>query len=221
MATVGGNLLQRTRCWYFMDTGSACNKRVPGSGCSAYEGEQRAHAVLGVSEHCIAAHPSDMCVALAALDAVVLTAGPAGVRRVPLAELYLMPGDTPDRETTLAADEVILAVELPPPSGSRWHYGKARDRESYAFALVSVAAGLTVAGGLITDARIALGGVGSVPWRSRAAEAALLGQAPTEPVFQRAGEAALAGALTRPGTEFKVPLARRLLVAALTRVATA
>jgi xanthine dehydrogenase YagS FAD-binding subunit len=221
MATVGGNLLQRTRCWYFMDTGSACNKRQPGAGCSAYAGNQRQHAVLGVSEHCIAAHPSDMCVALAALGAVVVTAGPHGQRRIPFGDFYLLPDDTPQRETTLGADEVILAVDLPAPADLRWHYAKARDRQSYAFALASVAAGLAVDGGRVTSARVALGGVGAVPWRSPEAEQMLVGRPVDAAVFEEAAEAALAGANTRPGNAFKVVLTRRLLVATLTRLAAA
>ena len=174
MATVGGNLLQRTRCPYFYDVASACNKREPGSGCDALDGFNRGCAILGVSESCIATHPSDMCVALAALDAVVEVRGADGTRRIPLTDFHRLPGDTPEIETTLAPGDLVTAVELPPvAAGSR--YRKVRDRASYAFALVSVAAALRVSDGIVTEVRLALGGVAPKPWRAREAERLLVG----------------------------------------------
>ncbi|GAA1771742.1 4-hydroxybenzoyl-CoA reductase subunit beta [Nonomuraea coxensis DSM 45129] len=216
MATVGGNLLQRTCCPYFYDTASACNKREPGSGCDALEGFNRGCAILGVSEHCIATHPSDMCVALAALDAVVEVRGVGGTRRVPLADLHRLPGDTPQVETTLEAGDLITAVELPPvPAAARSRYRKVRDRASYAFALVSVAAALEVRDGTVTDVRLALGGVAPKPWRAREAERILLGGLADEAAFRRAAEAELAAAAVRQGNAFKTTLAVSTIVATL------
>ena len=215
MATVGGNLLQRTRCPYFYDDAAACNKRRPGSGCDALHGFHRGSAVLGVSDRCIAAHPSDMCVALAALDAVVEVRGTGGTRRIPLADLHRLPGDTPDVENTLASGEMITAVELPAPLTACSGYRKVRDRASYAFALVSVAAALQVDGRTVTRVRLALGGVGAKPWRAHEAERLLLGGPADEGAYRRAAEAELAAATVRPGNAFKVPLAASTVVAVL------
>jgi xanthine dehydrogenase YagS FAD-binding subunit len=216
LATTGGNLLQRTRCVYFQDISKPCNKRVPGSGCSAREGYQRDSAILGASEACIATHPSDMAVALAALDAIVRVLGSQGERTIPLVDFYRLPGDEPQRDTVLEHGELITAVDLPPlPFATRSHYRKVRDRASYAFALVSVAAALDVAGGVIRDVRIALGGVAHVPWRAVRAEAALRGAPATQEAFGRAAEAELASAQPLPGNAFKVPLARNALVRTL------
>jgi len=217
MASVGGNLLQRTRCSYFRDVGvSACNKRNPGSGCAAREGFSRMHAVLGVSEHCIAAHPSDMAVALVALDATLEVEGPNGSRRLPLRELYTLPGDRPEIETVLAASELISHVRVPeaPPRSA---YVKVRDRASYAFALVSAAVALDIEGGRVRSARVALGGVGTKPWHAPEVEAALVGQAPERAAFEAAAERALEGAVATPHNAFKLKLARRALVAAFER----
>jgi len=220
MATVGGNLLQRTRCLYFADAaGSRCNKRVPGSGCDAQGGFKRYHAILGASPACIATHPSDMAVALAALDARVHLASAGGPRTMALLDFYRLPGDRPDLETMLAPGEVIMAVELPPSNvGARSTYRKVRDRASYAFALVSVAAGLALDGDRIVDVRIALGGVAAKPWRALRAEAALRGGPATAEAFAHAAEAELAEAAPLPGNGFKVPLAQRTLVAVLTEL---
>jgi xanthine dehydrogenase YagS FAD-binding subunit len=217
MATVGGNLLQRTRCMYFYDEASACNKRVPGSGCDAIGGFSRGSAVLGASEHCIATHPSDMAVALVMLDAVVEVESVHGVRRVPIAEFHRVPGDTPHIETVLAADELITAIELPPvPAAAHSRYRKVRDRASYAFALVSVAAALKVADdGRIAEVRLALGGVATKPWRARIAEELLLGAEATDESFARAAAAELAPALPQSGNAFKIDLAQRTVVAVL------
>ncbi|SDK49385.1 FAD binding domain-containing protein [Nonomuraea jiangxiensis] len=216
MATVGGNLLQRTRCPYFYDQAAACNKRAPGSGCDALDGFNRGHAVLGVSEQCIATHPSDMCVALAALDAVVEVESVRGTRRIPVADLHRLPGATPDVEFELAADQLITAVELPPvPVAANSRYRKVRDRASYAFALVSVAAALEVRDGAVTAARLALGGVAAKPWRAREAERLLVGGPASEESFGRAADAELAAATVRPGNAFKVALARATIVATL------
>ncbi|WP_346056347.1 xanthine dehydrogenase family protein subunit M [Amycolatopsis dongchuanensis] len=216
MATVGGNLLQRTRCLYFYDDAAACNKRSPGSGCDALEGFSRGTAVLGVSEHCIATHPSDLAVALAMLDATVEVESTRGVRRIPFAEFHREPGDRPHVETTLAPDELVTAVELPAVAvAANSRYRKVRDRASYAFALVSVAAALAVEDGVVADVRLALGGVATKPWRAREAERVLLGAPATEESFARAAEAELAAAVTRPQNEFKVTLARRTIVSAL------
>jgi xanthine dehydrogenase YagS FAD-binding subunit len=216
LATTGGNLLQRTRCVYFQDISKPCNKRVPGSGCSAREGYHRELAILGTSEACIATHPSDMAVAMIALDASVRVLGPQGERTIPLVDFYRLPGDEPQRDTVLSHGELITAVDLPAlPFATRSHYRKVRDRASYAFALVSVAAALDVADGVVRDVRIALGGVAPVPWRATKAEAALRGKPATEEVFGRAAEAELAGAQPLPGNAFKVPLARNTLVRTL------
>ena len=214
MATVGGNLLQRTRCPYFYDAASACNKREPGRGCDALDGFNRGSAILGVSASCVATHPSDMCVALAALDAVVEVRGTDGPRRVPLAKFHRLPGDTPEIETDLAPGDLITAVELPPiTAGSR--YRKVRDRASYAFALVSVAAALQVYDGTVTEARLALGGVAPKPWRAREAERLLTGGPADEAAFRRAAEAELEAAAVREGNAFKVALATSTIVATL------
>ena len=217
MASVGGNLLQRTRCPYFRDTHTACNKREPGSGCSALDGYTRSHAILGTSDKCIATHPSDMCVALVALDAVVHVRSVRGViREIPIADFHALPGDHPDIESALARGELILAVELPDrPFASHSHYEKVRDRAEFSFALASCAAALDVHGGKIRDARVALGGVATKPWRAKAAEDVLRGKAATRESFEAAATAALAGAAPRPDNAFKVELARRTLVRAL------
>lgn len=221
MATVGGNLLQRTRCAYFYDDeGSRCNKRAPGEGCDAIGGFNRNHAILGASPSCIATHPSDMAVALATLDAVVHLRGAGGERTLPLTELHRLPGDRPDLETTLEPGELITAVWLPAPAaGARSAYRKVRDRASYAFALVSVAAVLSVESGRVADVRIALGGVAHKPWRAVAAEDALRGQPATAAAFEAAAAAALAEARALPGNAFKVELARRTIVSVLTDLA--
>ena len=215
-ATTGGNLLQRTRCVYFQDVTTPCNKRSPGSGCSAIGGYLRYHAILGASPECVAVHPSDMAVAMSALDADVVVEGADGPRRIPMTEFHRLPGDAPDRDTVLDHGELITAVELPaPPTGAVSEYRKVRDRASYAFALVSVAAELSVTGPEIATARIALGGVAHKPWRARRAEEVLVG-APAEPeTFLAAADAELADAEPLPGNEFKVELARRTLVAQL------
>ena len=219
-ATTGGNLLQRTRCYYFYDTATPCNKREPGTGCPAIEGQNRIHAILGTSEHCIATHPSDMCVALAALDAEVHVQGPNGARTIPFAEFHRLPGDRPDLDTTLRHDEIVVAVELPPGDfGSNYTYLKLRDRLSYAFALVSVAAALTLEGGKVKAARIALGGVAHKPWRDGAAEALLVGNAPGRDVFAAVAEQLLSGAQGYAHNAFKIELARRAVVRALSQAA--
>ena len=218
MASNGGNLLQRTRCYYFYDTATPCNKRTPGAGCSAIGGLTRLHAILGASEHCIATHPSDMCVALAALDAVVHVESAAGRRSIPMHDFHRLPGDRPDIDTTLAHGELITHVELPPLPQFQAHcsYLKLRDRASYAFALVSVAAALALdAGGTVREASIALGGVAHKPWRDREAEALLIGQPATAEHFDRAAQALLQPARGQGGTDFKIPLARRAIVRAL------
>jgi xanthine dehydrogenase YagS FAD-binding subunit len=217
MATVGGNLLQRTRCAYFYDTdGSRCNKRSPGQGCDAIDGFNRNHAILGASSSCVAVHPSDMCVALAALDAVVHLHGTSGERTVALCDLHRLPEDRPDRETVLDPGELITAVRLPAPdAAARATYRKVRDRSSYAFALVSVAAALKLDGDTITGVRLALGGVATKPWRARRAEEALLGGPATEASFRAAADAELAGARPLSGNAFKVELARRTITAVL------
>jgi xanthine dehydrogenase YagS FAD-binding subunit len=214
LATTAGNLLQRTRCVYFQDRTTPCNKREPGSGCSAIGGFSRELAILGASEHCIATHPSDMAVALSALDAVVQVQGPDGSRAVPIGELHRLPGDAPDRDTTLAHGELITAVDLPPPVG-RTAYRKVRERASYAFALVSVAAVLAVDGDRIEDVRIALGGVAHKPWRATTAEERLRGGPATEDAFRTAAEAELEAARPTEQNAFKVPLARNTIVAVL------
>ncbi|WP_439814297.1 FAD binding domain-containing protein [Zavarzinia sp. CC-PAN008] len=217
MATAGGNLLQRTRCSYFYDRAARCNKRAPGSGCDALGGFHRMHAILGASPACIATHPSDMCVALAALDAEVQVDGPQGVRAIPLVDFHRLPGDQPEVETVLQPGDLITAIALPPlPEATRSTYRKVRDRASYAFALVSVAAAVTLDGeGRIADVRIALGGVAHKPWRATLAEAALRGAAPTADAFDAAAQAELAAARPLPDNAFKVTLARRLVAATL------
>lgn len=216
MATTGGNLLQRTRCVYFQDISKPCNKRQPGSGCPAREGYHRGLAILGASEACIATHPSDMAVAMVALDAVVRVLGPHGERTIPLSSFHRLPGAEPQRDTVLEHSELITAVDLPPLAfATHSHYRKVRDRASYAFALVSVAAAIDVADGMVRDVRIALGGVAHVPWRARKAEAILRGAAATEQVFRQAAEAELADAQPLRENAFKVPLARNILVRTL------
>ncbi len=221
LATTGGNLLQRTRCYYFYDPAfPMCNKRNPGSGCGALEGYNRIHAILGQSEQCIATHPSDMCVALAALDAVIRVQGPAGERAIPFADFHRLPGSTPNVETNLQPNELITAVDLPAlPFAVRSHYLKVRDRASYAFALVSVAAVLELENGLIKSARVALGGVAHKPWRASKAETALAGKSPNEQTFRAAAEAELAAARGYKYNTFKIELAKRALTQALTTVA--
>jgi xanthine dehydrogenase YagS FAD-binding subunit len=219
MATVGGNLLQRTRCPYFYDAASACNKREPGSGCDALDGFNRSCAILGVSQSCIATHPSDMCVALAALDAVVEVTGTDGSRRLPLTDLHRLPGETPQIETDLAPGDLITAVELPPIRAAS-RYRKVRDRASYAFALVSVAAALRVDDGTVTEARLALGGVAPKPWRARQAERVLVGGPADDAAFRRAAEAELAAATVQQGNAFKVALATSTIVATLRDLST-
>jgi xanthine dehydrogenase YagS FAD-binding subunit len=217
MATIGGNLLQRTRCAYFYDTdGSRCNKRSPGDGCDAIEGFNRMHAVLGTSPACVATHPSDMCVALAALDAVVHLRSASGPRTVDLCDLHRLPEDRPDIETVLDPGELITGLELPAPNpAERSTYRKVRDRSSYAFALVSVAGALELDGDAIVGARLALGGVATKPWRARRAEEVLRGQPATEATFLGAADAELADARPLAGNAFKVELARRTLAAVL------
>jgi xanthine dehydrogenase YagS FAD-binding subunit len=217
-ATVGGNLLQRTRCAYFYDTASACNKRSPGSGCDARGGDNRLHAILGWSESCIATHPSDFCVALAALDAIVEIDGKSGRRQIPLEIFHRLPGDTPDRETVLEPGEMIVAVRLPAEAAlfaAHARYLKVRDRTSYAFAIVSTAAALRIEAGVIAQARVALGGVASKPWRAREAEQILVGARPDTALFQRAAKAALADAKPSGDNAFKIELARRVVMRAL------
>jgi xanthine dehydrogenase YagS FAD-binding subunit len=216
LATTGGNFLQRTRCVYFQDVTTACNKREPGSGCAAIGGYERYHAILGASEHCIATHPSDMAVAMAALDADVVVLGPGGERRIPAEGLHRLPGDEPERDTVLEHGDLIVAVELPPlPLARNSTYVKVRDRASYAFALVSVAAALAVEDGAVADCRIVLGGVAHKPWRAQRAEEALRGEPAEEASFAAAAEAELAAAEPRPGNAFKVPMARGAIVTAL------
>ncbi len=215
LATTAGNLLQRTRCVYFQDVTTPCNKRAPGSGCSAIGGYTRDHAILGASEHCVATHPSDMAVAMAALDATVIVLGVAGERRVALVDFYRLPGDAPQRDTTLAHGELITAVELPSLFTGHSAYRKVRDRASYAFALVSVAAALSVESGVVREARMALGGVAHKPWRGHRAEAALRGAPASEESFRRAAEAELADARPLRDNAFKVSMARNTMVAVL------
>jgi xanthine dehydrogenase YagS FAD-binding subunit len=221
MATVAGNLMQRTRCVYFNDVaGSRCNKRAPGSGCDAIGGINRYHAILGASAACIATHPSDMCVALAALDARIRVEGPDGARTIPIGEFHRLPGDTPEIETALAPGEVIVAVEIPAsPFADRSAYRKVRDRASFAFALVSVAAGLSLDKERIADIRIALGGVAPKPWRALEAEALLRGGPATTAAFEAAAAAELAHAEPLPGNAFKLELAKRSLSAILAELA--
>jgi xanthine dehydrogenase YagS FAD-binding subunit len=220
MATVGGNLMQRTRCYYFYDTATPCNKRQPGTGCAAIDGFNRMHALLGASAQCIAVHPSDMCVALAALEAVVRVTGPGGERAIPFAEFHRLPGDTPHLDTNLASDEIITAVDLPPKGFAAHHaYLKIRDRTSYAFALVSVAAALEMDGDTSMEARLALGGIAHQPWRDRAAAARLMGQRATRDHFQRAADALLRDAQGFGHHTCKIALATRALGRALRQAA--
>src|SRR5947207_4498528 len=210
MATVGGNLMQRTRCYYFYDIATPCNKREPGTGCSALHGFNRIHAILGASEQCIATHPSDMCVALAALEAVVRITGPGGERTIPFAEFHRLPGDTPHLDTNLRTGEIITAVDLPAQGFAAHHtYLKVRDRASYAFALVSVAAAVDRDGPTIKEARVALGGVAHKPWRDRRAEDALRGKVATKENFQRLADDLLHDARGFGHNDFKIELARR------------
>ena len=220
MASVGGNLLQRTRCAYFYDIATPCNKREPGSGCSAIGGLNRMNAILGTSDACIAVHPSDMCVALAVLEAKVRVTGPRGEREIPFADFHRLPGDTPQRDTNLNADELITAIELPPRGfAANYTYLKIRDRLSYAFALVSVAVGLELDGGNIREARFALGGVAHKPWRKAEAEAALRGKAANEAAFAQAADIVLRDAKGFGHNTFKIDLARRTIVRALSQAA--
>ena len=215
-ATTGGNLLQRTRCYYFYDTGMACNKRAPGSGCAAIGGVNRIHAILGASEHCIATHPSDMAVAMAALGAQVETLRADGATRsISIEDFYRLPGDMPQAETRLEADELITHVTLPPSPPGRQVYRKVRDRASYAFALVSVAAVVAIKDGRISAARLAFGGLAPRPWRDLGVEAVLVGASPSPELFARAADTLLDGARGHGGNDFKIPLARRTLTACL------
>jgi xanthine dehydrogenase YagS FAD-binding subunit len=217
MASMGGNLRQRTRCAYLRDGVSPCNKREPGSGCAALDGFNRGHAILGTSEHCIATHPSDVAVALVAFDAVVQTVGPARERAIPVDDFFLLPGDTPEREHPISYDELIVGIDVPAaPIARRSVYLKFRDRQSYEFALVSVAAALEVDDGTVTGVRLALGGVGTRPWRARRAEAVLVGGPADPAAFGRAAAAELEGAVVREHNAFKVELARRAIVRGLT-----
>ena len=220
-ATTGGNLLQRTRCYYFYDPSTPCNKREPESGCSAIGGLNRIHAILGASDTCIAVHPSDMCVALAALDAVVEVEGPAGARQIAFAEFHRLPGDEPERDNTLAHGEIITGIRLAPNHFAGHHtYLKLRDRLSYAFALVSVAAALETADRRIVELRIALGGVAHKPWRDPLAEAEFSGAQADEATFQRVADRLLAGAMGQGDNDFKIPLARKAIVRALRQAAS-
>jgi xanthine dehydrogenase YagS FAD-binding subunit len=220
LATTAGNLLQRTRCAYFQDISQPCNKRTPGSGCPAIEGEHRNLAVLGHSEHCVATHPSDMAVPLAAFEAVVRVVGPAGAREIPIADFHRLPEDAPEQDTLLGPDELIVAVDLPLlPVAARSRYRKVRERASYAFALVSVAAALDVVDGEVRDVRIAFGGLAHKPWRARAAEDVLRGGAANEATFTEAADAELAAARPLRDNAFKVVLARNVLVRTLCELA--
>ena len=221
MASTGGNLLQRTRCYYFYDSTVPCNKREPGSGCPAKDGLNRIHAILGASEDCVATHPSDMCVALAALEAVVHVQGRAGKRQIEFADFHRLPGDTPERDNQLADDELITAVELPAADfAAHSHYLKIRDRASYAFALISVAAALELDGEIIRDVRLTLGGVAHKPWRDKAVETSLKGQAVSREAFVAAADAMLRDAQPLEHNAFKIKLARRAIVRALSDAAT-
>jgi xanthine dehydrogenase YagS FAD-binding subunit len=222
MATNGGNLLQRTRCYYFYDTAMPCNKREPGTGCGALEGYNRIHAIFGTSEQCIATHPSDMCVALTALDAVVQVEGPTGNRSIPIAEFHRLPGDTPQIDTNLRRDELIVAIDLPATSAvfaPRSTYLKLRDRTSYAFALVSVAAALDIQKGKIGRARVVMGGVAHKPWRAVEAEKILIGAPATEATFREAAQATMREARGYEYNRFKIEMGKRAIVRALMTVA--
>ena len=222
MATTAGNLLQRTRCMYFRDTAMPCNKREPGTGCPAITGSNRTLAIFGTSVHCIATNPSDMCVAMAALEAIIHVQGPKGTRAIPIGDFHLLPGSTPNRETMLEPGDLITHVTLPPPRpGSKQVYLKLRDRASYEFALASAAVVITIAGGKVTQARIALGGVGTKPWRSPGAEAALVGKPADAANFRRAAEAAMRNAKPQSENGFKIELAKRCLTHALKMATTA
>jgi xanthine dehydrogenase YagS FAD-binding subunit len=219
MATIGGNVMQRTRCSYFRDTSFPCNKREPGSGCPAISGEHRMHAILGTSDHCVATHASDLAVALVALDAVVQVQGQTGNRQIPMADFHLLPGNTPQVETGLQPGDLIVSIDLPNlPFAQRSHYLKVRDRESYEFAITSVAVALDLRNDTINAARIAFGGIGTKPWRSREAEQALQGKPATVESFRQAADAALQDAKPLPKNAFKVELAKRTLVRALETV---
>jgi xanthine dehydrogenase YagS FAD-binding subunit len=218
MATVGGNLLQRTRCGYFYDDAAHCNKRAPGTGCDAIDGFNRMHAILGASTACVATHPSDMAVALAALDALVTVEGHNGARDIPLIDFHVLPGETPQIETVLETGELITAVTLPPGLAGRSSYRKVRDRASYAFALISVAAALEVQDGVVKEVRIALGGVAHKPWRANAAEAALKGGAATEAAFRAAAQAELASARGLRDNAFKIELGQRVITDTLVKL---
>jgi xanthine dehydrogenase YagS FAD-binding subunit len=221
MATTAGNLLQRTRCAYFRDTAMPCNKREPGTGCPAITGSNRTLAILGASEHCIATNPSDMCVAMAALEATIHVQGAKGARALPMSDFHVLPGDTPQRETVLEPGDLITHVTLPPPiAASRQIYLKLRDRASYEFALASAAVVITLTGGNVTLARVALGGVGTKPWRSPEAEAVLVGQPPNRATFRKAAEAALRDARPQSENKFKIELAKRCLAHALDMAAS-
>ena len=219
-ASTGGNLLQRTRCYYFYDVATPCNKREPGSGCTAIGGMNRIHAIFGTSEHCIATHPSDMCIALAALEATVQVSGPQGDRSIPFAEFHRLPGDSPETDTNLVPGEIIVAVDLPESRfPQHYTYLKLRDRLSYAFALVSVAAGLELDGDTVKTARLALGGVAHKPWRNREAEALLAGKPATRASFQAAADLIVAEAKPQSANGFKIDLARRAIVRGLEQAA--
>ena len=219
MATTGGNLMQRTRCPYFYNTDFVCNKRIPGSGCAAISGYNRMNAVLGTSDKCIATHPSDMCVAMAALSPFIHVQGTKGVRSIPFADFHLFPGETPQFEHNLKPDELITHIELPPLSfAGKSHYLKVRDRASYEFALTSAAVALDIQNGIIKGARIALGGVGTKPWRSIEAEQSLIGAPANDASYKKAAEAAMAGAKPNKDNAFKIELAKRTLVRALKTV---
>ena len=216
MATVGGNMMQRTRCHYFYDNALPCNKRSPGSGCGAIGGFNRMHAIFGASDKCIAVHPSDMCVALTALDATVTVAGPKGERKIPFGDFHRLPGDTPEQDNNLQRGELIIAVDIPfNQLSGHTHYLKVRDRASYAFALVSVGAAMQISGGNITDVRLAMGGVAHKPWRLKEAEAWLKGKPATEENFRKAAGMAMAQAKSQGANEFKLTLAPNTIVEAL------
>lgn len=219
MATVAGNLLQRTRCSYFQDTASPCNKRVAGQGCAARSGHHRYHAIFGASEQCIAVHPSDMCVALAALEAIVVVEGPAGERRIAFDDFHTLPGDEPWFDSVLGREEIITGIVLPPNHGQSFDYLKLRDRRSYAFALLSVATMLDIEDGVITSARITMGGVAHKPWRNLAAEASLSGKQPTQTAFVEAAEHFMTSAKPLRDNAFKVGLGKMAIVRSLSRAA--
>ncbi|RBL88823.1 FAD binding domain-containing protein [Chitinophaga flava] len=220
MATIGGNMMQRTRCSYFYDTSMPCNKRTPGSGCGAIGGINRMHAIFGASDQCIAVHPSDMCIALVALDATVLVTGPKGNRRIPFGDFHRLPGDTPDKDNNLAKNELITGIEIPAsPFTKNVYYLKVRDRASYAFALVSVAAALDISNNTIRAARLAMGGVAHKPWRLQEAEKTLIGKAPTAENFRIAATVATQSARPYKHNAFKVPLAQNSIVTALQKAA--